>query len=132
MDRRWKSPIHLKSQFGQNELTKSYLNWYIWQIGLDTINIFNHKEEYLLYQARRAHFYGLYENLLQFSYSSLLCFFMNELHRGKIHMGWRLYICNILVLVWMYTSIVNLGFYTPVFYILSIVKLSYWIHNKWW
>ena len=50
----------LKSQFGQNELTKSYLNRYISHIGLDTINIFSHKEEYLLYQdqnVRRAYFY---------------------------------------------------------------------------
>ena len=41
-------------------MTKSYLNRYISNIGLDTINIFSHKEEYLLYQdqnVRRAYFY---------------------------------------------------------------------------
>ena len=50
----------LQSQFGQKDLTKSYLNKYMSHIGLDTINIFNHKEEYLLYQnqnVRRAYFY---------------------------------------------------------------------------
>ena len=50
----------LKSQFGQTELSKSYLYMHISQIDLDAINIFNHKEEYLLYQdqyVRRAYFY---------------------------------------------------------------------------
>ena len=50
----------LQSQYGQKDLTKSYLNKYISHIGLDTINIFNHKEDNLLYQnqnVRRAYFY---------------------------------------------------------------------------
>ena len=50
----------LRSHFDQKELTKSYLNRYILQIGFDAINIFGHKEEYLLYQdrkVRRAYFY---------------------------------------------------------------------------
>ena len=57
----------LKSQFGQKELTKSYLNRYILQIGLNTINIFGHKEDYLSYQdqnIRRAYFYIFSSNNL--------------------------------------------------------------------